>query len=218
MRPSSTTLRELTQEINAAVELQAPIRQNINPLRLEICRRIHDTDITSLDKVIRNKQVLLIRADLDIMRSNNSLVRIRVVETLDVVQIADVERGDVVAQRERKVCKFTVVGDVRVDGEVVAGAGTEVEEEFGDTLFAVCVFAEGVDDPDLAGSDGGGERGAFLVAGDELDVLDAGAVGDGDCVDDLAAGQFPEAKGVGLLDAVDGGRLQDGEWDDEVGG
>jgi hypothetical protein len=54
----------------------------------------------------------------------------------------------VVAERKREVRKLAVVGDVGVDGEVIACAGTKVEEELGATLRAVYGFAEGVNDPD----------------------------------------------------------------------
>lgn len=66
-------------------------------------------------------------------------------------------------------------GDV-LDGGGVAGLGAEVEEQLGDAGGAVGVLAERVDDPDLAEVDGRGESGALLVAGDELDVLDAAAL------------------------------------------
>lgn len=217
MRPATATLRELLQEINTAIEAQAAIVEDINPLRLEVGGRVNNADIARLDKIIRNEQVLLIRADLDIMRSDNALVCLRVVQPLDMVQVADVERRDVVAEREREVGEFPVGRDVRVDSEVLARAGAEIEEQFGDALLAVCVLAERVDDPDLPGADGGGERGGFGVTGDELDVLDALAVGDRDCGYDLARAEFPQAERVGLLDAVDGRGLEDGDWDDEVG-
>ena len=70
----------------------------------------------------------------------------------------------------------------------------------------------------MARSDGCGERGGFWVSGDELDVLNAGAVGDRDGGDDLAGGKFPEAQCVGLLDAGCRGGLEDGDGYDEVAG
>lgn len=150
------------------------------------------------------------------MRSDNALVEVRIVEALDVVQVANVERCDVVAECKREVCEFPVVGDVGVNGEVVARLGAEVEKKLCNTLLALGVLAERVDDPDLTRSDGGGEGCGLFVSRDELDVLDAGAVGDGDGADDLARAEFPQTEGVGFLDAGDASGLEDGDGDDEV--
>lgn len=111
------------------------------------------TYISSLNKIASNEEVLLIRRDLDVVRSNDGLLLIGIIKTLDVVEVRDVESCDVVAERDGEVGEFSVVGDVGVDGEGVLGFVAEIIEEFGDTLVALGVFAEGVDDPDLAGSD-----------------------------------------------------------------
>jgi hypothetical protein len=218
MRPPSPALRKLRQKVNAAVEAQAPIRQDINPLSLEICGSVDNADIASLHEVIRDEKVLLIRADVDVVRSGNTLVCIWIIQSLDVVEVGDVEGGDVVAQCQGEVGEFAVVGDVGVDGEIVACARPEVEEQFGDALLALRVLAERVDDPDLARTDSGREGGGFFVAWDELDVLDASTVRDGYCVDDLARGEFPEAERVGfwipLMDA--GLRMVSGTTKSEV--
>lgn len=59
-----------------------------------------------------------------------------------------------------------------LDSSGVAGLRAEVIQQLSDTGLAMLVLALGVDDPDLAEVDGRGESSAFLVAGDELDVLD----------------------------------------------
>jgi hypothetical protein len=218
MRPRATPLRKLAQEIDAPVEAQAAILVDVNPLRLEVRWRVHDSDLSRLHEVIRDQQVLLVRADLDIMRSHDALVLIRVIEALDIVQVGNVERCDVVAERERKVCELTIVGDVGVDGEIVACAGTKVEEELGATLRAVCGFAERIDDPDLAGADSSSKCGRFLVTGDELYVLDAGAVGDGDSAEDLARAELPEAQRVRLHNARGASGFEDRDGYNEVRG
>lgn len=176
------------------------------------------TYIASLHKVAADEEVLLIRRNLDVVRSNDGLLLIRVVETLDVVEVRNIKRSDVVAQGNGKVSKFTVVRDVRVNGDRLLGIGAEVVQELRDTLLAVGVLAEGVDDPDLAVLDGRGERRALLVARDELDVLDALAVGDSDGGDDLAGVERPQAERVGLLDAERRDGLEDGHGDDKVRG
>jgi hypothetical protein len=65
---------------------------------LEIRRRVDNADIASLYEIISHKEVLLIRADLDVMRSDDTLVRIRAIQSLDVVEVTDVEGSDVVAE------------------------------------------------------------------------------------------------------------------------
>lgn len=91
------------------------------------------------------------------MGSDNGLVLIRVVEAARVREIGDVEGRDVVAFGDGEVGELAVVGDVRVDGDVALGLFAQVEEELGDTLVAIGVLAEGVDDPDLAEADGATE-------------------------------------------------------------
>lgn len=107
---------------------------------------------STLNKVASNKKVLLIRRDLDIVRSNDGLILIGIIKTLDVIEVRDIESGDVVAEGDGEVSELSVVGDVGVNGEGVLGFVAEIVEEFGNTLVALGVFAEGVDDPDLAGT------------------------------------------------------------------
>lgn len=128
MRPGTTTLRELIQEINAAVEAQATVIVDVDPLGLEVGRSVDDADLPGLNEVVCNEEVLLVWADLDVMGSDYPLVLIWVVEALDVAQVGDVKSSDVIAKSKREVGVLAVVGDVRVDGEVVAGAGTKIEE------------------------------------------------------------------------------------------
>lgn len=85
------------------------------------------------------------------MGSNDGLLLIRVIETLHVVEVRDVERSDVVAKRDREVGVLAVVGDVGVDGDGVLGLFAEVVEELSDTGLAIGTSSEGVDDPDLTG-------------------------------------------------------------------
>lgn len=151
------------------------------------------------------------------MRSDDVLVLVRVVQALYVVQITDVQRCDMISEREREVCEVAVVGDVGVDGEVVARAGTKIKEKFCDALFALRILAEGVDDPDLSWSDGGSKSSGFRIVGDELDVLDPSAIRDGNRGDDLARAEFPEAKRISFLDAGNARGLEDRDGHDEVG-
>lgn len=106
--------------------------------------------IASLHKVAADEEVLLVRRNLDVVGTDDGLGLVGVVKALDVAEVGDVEGGDVVAEGQGEVGKLAVVGNVRVDGDRLLGLGAEVVEELGDTLLAVGVLAEGVDDPDLA--------------------------------------------------------------------
>lgn len=110
------------------------------------------TYITSLDEVTGNEQVLLVRRDLDVVRSDNGLILLRVVEALDIVQVRNVQSSDVVSEGNCEIGELSIVGDVRVDGGRLLGFVPEVVEKFGNTLVAFGVLAEGIDDPDYEAS------------------------------------------------------------------
>jgi hypothetical protein len=140
--------------------------------------------------------VLLVRRDLDVVRADGRLVLVRVVEALDVVQVADVERCDVVGGCQGQVDEAAVLGDVGagdecvsglwsrgsvlggvlLDGDGVTGLGAEVIQELSDTGLAVGVLALGVDDPDLTQVNSRSKSSALRVAGNVLDVLDTAAL------------------------------------------
>ena len=132
LRPSpiatNTIQPKLGLKINGAIKRQTAIRVDINPLGLEIRGSINNTNIPRLNKVIRNEEILLIRGDFNIVRADDALVLIGVVEALDGGEIGNVEGGYVVPECEGEVSVFAVGGNVRVDGEVVARFGPEVEE------------------------------------------------------------------------------------------
>lgn len=117
--------------------------------------------------------MLLVRSNLDVVRSDGGLVLIGVVKALDIVQVADVEGGDVVGRGEGQVEEAAILADVGagergrlvaalaywvrcniLNGNSITGLGAKVIELFDDTLLAVCVLAKGVDDPDLTEVDG----------------------------------------------------------------
>src|SRR5690242_12008848 len=153
----ASSVRKLGREVNATVEAQAAIRKNINPLGFEIGRGVHDTNFARLNKVVSDQQVLLVRADLDVVGPDDALVFIGVIETLNIVEVRDIERSNMVADCKRKVGELAVIGYVRVDREVFASTRAKVVKQLCDSLIAVGVFAEGVDDPDLTTANGSSE-------------------------------------------------------------
>lgn len=216
MRLGTTTVGKVDWQVDGAVEVEGAVFVDVDVQSLEIGGRVNDADVTGLDEVIGDDDVLLIGSDLDVMGADGGLDSVGVVETLDVVQIGDVERSDVVGGRQGEVGEAAVLCDVRVDGDGVAGFLAEIVEELGDTLRAVGVEAERIDDPDLSEVNSGGDGSSLLVSRDELDVLDTATVGDGDGGEDLAGAELPETEGVGTLLAEGG--LEDGDGNDEVRG
>lgn len=91
-----------------------------------------------------------------------------------------------IADGKREIGELAVVGDVRVDGEILTRTWAKVVEQLCDTLVAVGIFAERVDDPDLPGSDSGGECSGLGITRNKFNVLDTLSIRDGDCRDYLA--------------------------------
>ncbi len=85
-----------------------------------------------------------------------------------------------VANGKRKIGELAIVGDIRIDGKVLTRARAKVIQKFCDTLVAIGVFAERVDDPDLTRTNSCGKCSRLGVSRDELDILDALAIRDRD--------------------------------------
>jgi hypothetical protein len=108
----AATAGELSGEIDATVEAKATILIKVDVQSLEISRGVDDTDISGLDEVVCDNQVLLVRSNLDVVGTNSGLVLIGVIETLDVVEVANVQSGDVVGSCQSEVDKLSILGDV----------------------------------------------------------------------------------------------------------
>ena len=94
------------------------------------------------------------------MRADDGLILIRIVQTLDIVEVGDIKGGDVAADGDGKVGPLAVVRNVRVDGGGLLGLVAELVQDLGNTLLAVLVLAVRVDDPDLTGANSTGSRGS----------------------------------------------------------
>jgi hypothetical protein len=110
---------KLLAEIDRAVEVQAAVLVEINVQSLEVGGGVDDANFARLHKVVGDEEVALVGADLDVVRADGRLDLIGVVETLDVVQVADVEGGDVVGSGQGKVDEASVLGDVGAAGVLV---------------------------------------------------------------------------------------------------
>ena len=73
------------------------------------------TYLATLDKVARHEQVLLVGRDLDVVRADDGLLLLEIVESLHVFQVRDVEGRDVVAEGDGDVGELAIVSDVGVD-------------------------------------------------------------------------------------------------------
>ena len=116
VRLSTTTVGELLGEVNGAVERKAAILVEIDVERLIVSRGVDDTNFASLNEVVGDDQVLLVGCDLDIVRSDGRLILIGVIQTLDVVEVANVQRSNVVGGGKGGVEVFTVFADVGAVG------------------------------------------------------------------------------------------------------
>lgn len=231
MGPSTATISKLLREVNGAVELKAAIVQNIKVESFEICWNIDNTNIAGLDKVIGDEKMLLIRRHLYVVRADCWLVLIRIIEALNIVQVADIEGGNVVSLADSCVEVFSVLGKIGarsvnkcrgfwdgdlLDGHHITSLRAKIVKKFGNTLIAICIFAERVDDPDLAKRNRSCYSSTLRVARNEFYILNATTlqqvsyihckesrtyVGNGDGADDLPGLELPQPKSVSILDA-----------------
>jgi hypothetical protein len=104
--------RELSREIYCSVEVQASIIVDINVQCFEISRSVDQSDVTCLDEVVGNNNVLLVRCDLDVMGTDSGLDYIGVIKSLDIVEIGDVQSSDVVRSCKGQVDEVSVLGDI----------------------------------------------------------------------------------------------------------
>lgn len=109
---STTTVLKLLAKVNSPVEAQAAILIDIDVQSLEVSGSIDDANLAGLDEIIGDDKVLLVRSHLDVVRSDGGVVLVGVVQALDVVQIADVEGGDVVGRGEGQVEEAAILADV----------------------------------------------------------------------------------------------------------
>lgn len=92
----ATTVGERAREVDRAVEMERAVGVDVDVKGLKVSRGVDKTNIASLHKVVGNNNVFLVRSDFDVMGPNGGLVFVRVVQALDVLEVGDVERGDVV--------------------------------------------------------------------------------------------------------------------------
>ena len=101
MRLSATTVGERAGEIDRTVESERAIGVDVDVKSFEVSRRVDETDVARLHKVVGHDNVLLVGGHFDVVRADGRLDLVGVIKPLDVVQVGDVERGDVISRRER---------------------------------------------------------------------------------------------------------------------
>ena len=192
----SSTLWVQSVEVDGAVEVKRAVDVNVDVQRLVISRGVNKADRTGLHEVICDHNVSLVGSDLNVVGTNGGLDLIRIIETLDIGQIGDIERGDVVGGRESQVDELAILGEIGVNGSGVASLGAEVVEKLGNALVSILVEFEGVNDPDLAKVDCSGKSCSIWVSRNKLDILDTATLWNGDGADDSSLFQIPESQSV----------------------
>lgn len=113
MRLGSSTVGKLAGKVDGAVEAQGTIGKDVNVECLEVSWSVDNANVTSLDKVVGDDNVLLIGGDLDVVRAEGGLDLIGIIEANDIVEVADVEGGNVVGKGEGEVGELSVGSEVR---------------------------------------------------------------------------------------------------------
>jgi len=93
---TAATVLEFLAEIDGTVEGNTAVVVDVDVLCLEIGWNVDNTDLTCLHKVIGDDDVLLIRRDLNVVRANYGMDLLGIIEALDVVEVANVQSGNVV--------------------------------------------------------------------------------------------------------------------------
>ena len=70
--------------------MQRAVVIDVDIQRFEVSRSVDKPNISGLDKIVSDYNVLLIRRDFDVVRTDTGLNFIGVVQTLDVGEIRDV--------------------------------------------------------------------------------------------------------------------------------
>jgi hypothetical protein len=104
--------RKLLLEINTAIKMQTTIWIDVNVQRSVIGRGVDQSDGAGLHEVIGYNNVLLVWRDLDVVRADCRLSDGRIIETLYIREIRDVEGSDVVICREGEVGESSILCDV----------------------------------------------------------------------------------------------------------
>ena len=120
------TFGELLRETYGASKLKASIWIDVCVVNLIIGWRIDDADLACLQEVIDDDDMLLVGSNLNEVRSNCWVHRGRIIETLRVVDVRNVELGDMVAGGSGKVGEFAVFGDIRENCYIVGGKRTKI--------------------------------------------------------------------------------------------
>ena len=112
VRAAATAFLKRSDEVDGAIERQATVVIDINVESLVISWDVDDTDVSALNKVVGDKEMLLIRSKLDVVWTDCWLLFIWVVKALDVLEVTDVQSGNVVGLTECDVEIFAILADV----------------------------------------------------------------------------------------------------------
>ena len=84
MRLSPAAVGVRGGEVDGTVEMQGAVGVDIDVLGLEVGGGLDKADLARLHEVVGDDDVLLVRRDLDVMRPDDGLLHVGVVEALGV--------------------------------------------------------------------------------------------------------------------------------------
>lgn len=96
MRLRAPATGELGLEIDAAVEMQRAVPVDVDVETLVVGGRVDEADVARLHEVVRHHDVFLVRGHFDVVGAHGGLALVGVVKAFGVVEVGDVEGGDVV--------------------------------------------------------------------------------------------------------------------------
>ena len=109
VRLRASAVRKVLSNVDASVEVQAPIGVDVDVLQLVIGGRVDKANIAGLQEVIARNEVFLVGRHFHGVRARDGLVDVGIVETLGVGDIRDIEGRDVVACCVGVCCKLARV-------------------------------------------------------------------------------------------------------------
>lgn len=109
---STAAVREFSWEIDGAVKVETTIVVDVDVEGLERAGGIDQSNLTSLDEVVCHNEMLLVWCHFDVVWTEGWLIFIRVIKTLDVVEIGQVQGRDMVGGGKGEVSEASVSSNI----------------------------------------------------------------------------------------------------------
>lgn len=109
---TAAAVLEFLAEIDRTVEGNTAIIIDVDVLCFEIGWNVDNTDLPRLHEVIGDDDVLLIRRHLNVVRANDGMHLVGIIETLDVVEVANVQSSDMVGRGEGHIQELAILSKI----------------------------------------------------------------------------------------------------------